>query len=257
MHDFWFDLGMLGVGIVGLFALIPRFHPRTKTLAALTTLAALSLTALNFYLKAYTGVGLEDRFICYVLPQGPACAKWFDVPSLPVLDAEPTAPAGERRDVPSLPAPGAEPAGERVGVPSHEPAPYQQTPKLEDMRRPIDQLYEAWKELNFDKYSAQWDPGAIYYDVRLGKSLSCQEFLEKRRRDFGGRFVHVTVDEYQATFVRLENHVAEFQVYYRMGFRTTEGRTIREAERESYKTKLDPASGQWRIIENRDYIQSK
>jgi hypothetical protein len=129
--------------------------------------------------------------------------------------------------------------------------------EMTEMRRPIDELYAAWERLDYDAYRAQWDPAAVFYNDRRGTSLRYDERMARRRADFGGKYARVSVDDYQITFVGLSHGIAEFQAYYRMTFRRADGSSFREAERERYKTRRDPSSGRWRIVENRDYIRRR
>ena len=130
---------------------------------------------------------------------------------------------------------------------------------ISDIRKPIDNIYLAWENLDLKLYLEQWSSSAVQYLPNIkryfkhkvcAKSISC-----KRREDFS-KYKNVEVLDYQIYYVGKENNLYIFDTSYTMKFDLNSGRTFEEnGIRERYKVTYVNADNRWKIIENIDYAK--
>jgi uncharacterized caspase-like protein len=123
------------------------------------------------------------------------------------------------------------------------------TSLIAEMRRPIDNLYAAWRSLDAEKYTAQWAPEAVKYDLKA-KTRKTKAELAISRRDLFDRLSGVETT-YKPIFRSFQNGIGDFDVSYTLSMRFRSGRTISESACESYKVRQ--VGSTWVIIENQDY----
>lgn len=133
------------------------------------------------------------------------------------------------------------------------------TVDISNIRKPIDNLYLAWENLDIQLYLAQWSSNAVqylpnvtrYFDHKdCSKSIIC-----KRKKDFN-KFKRVEVVDYQIYYVRKEDDLHILDASYTMNFYLNSGRTIKEhGIRERYKVIYVEADNKWKIVENSDYLK--
>jgi hypothetical protein len=126
---------------------------------------------------------------------------------------------------------------------------------VEDMKRPIDELFRAWEGLDLDLYLGQFDRSVVQTGVMKGGrrfSRGYGEIAENRRKLFP-RLDAVVVKNYEVMFQGTQASIATFGVRYSMEFRFKDGRVTRETNvKECYAVGQDDA-GAWRIVRNDDY----
>jgi uncharacterized caspase-like protein len=179
------------------------------------------------------------------------------------------APAVGQATVQRAPAPQPQPAPAPVATPSVQPAPQAPAPArqrvvqrqtapvdLEAARRPIDELFLAWEELNFGNYIAQWAPDATRsIRVRGQRVTEDVATIRAKRQRFFPQLASVDVIDYGLAVTRATPTEVTFSAYYRMVFNQKNGRVIRESEREMYRVRFSPQQNRWLIVENRDYLR--
>ncbi len=126
------------------------------------------------------------------------------------------------------------------------------TPQMEEMRRPIDNLYRAWQTLDIDLYLSQWSPSALQYSTGIHRTFP--EIAARRRQDFA-RLASVTVARYQVVYRGFAEGVGHFDAEYSMRFNYRDGHEITENERESYDVVKGAGANRWVIQQNHDYIK--
>jgi hypothetical protein len=117
------------------------------------------------------------------------------------------------------------------------------------MRFPIDELFEAWRSLDLERYMAQWTSDAIKVDLRTGRRYTTEALYRDRLKQFPqyrsvGADVSVELRE-------SDGSSAVFDVWYEMRFVKRSGATFREKAKESYV--VVKVGDDWRIRLNRDY----
>ena len=118
-----------------------------------------------------------------------------------------------------------------------------------EMRRPIEEVFAAWRSLDLQRYISQWAPQAMKIDMKTGKRYSVQDLFRERQRDFP-RFRQV----YAEADIRLRNadaRSATFDVWYDMSFVGKTGKRFRDRAKESYDVRK--VGDRWMIEMNRDY----
>jgi hypothetical protein len=106
---------------------------------------------------------------------------------------------------------------------------------LVDMRRPIDQIFEAWRSLNFSQYISQWSSDSQRIDLKTGKVYSFHELSRQRKPQF-----ELYKKVLATTTIQLQKSSstdAVFDVWYDMKFLPKSGRYFQEKGKESYVVK--------------------
>jgi hypothetical protein len=121
------------------------------------------------------------------------------------------------------------------------------TPDVEEMRRPIDNLFDAWRRADLSAYLAQWAPDAVKYDkdrrIEFAELRSSREILFAQ--------IDATAAVYAPIYRGYGNGIAQFDAIYSLLIRLKDGRISREEKVcESYR--LARRANRWVIIENRD-----
>jgi len=121
-------------------------------------------------------------------------------------------------------------------------------------RVPIDSLFRAWRELNFQSYMQQWSKDAVQF-TKKGKVLFYPTIQAKRKKDFGF-YTRVTaiyaINDLQFT---QDGTSAIAHVTYSMSFQKPSGQIVSENNiRERYHLDYDPQARRWLIRENYDYL---
>lgn len=126
---------------------------------------------------------------------------------------------------------------------------------VNELRKPVDNLFLAWEKHDLDMYLRQWSPKAIQYLPKTSRDF--KGIREKRAKDFQ-KYSKVEVLGYQVHYAGSTGDAAELGASYYMNFYGKDGTVIKEhGILESYKVKYSKEAGQWQIIENRDYIGKK
>lgn len=121
------------------------------------------------------------------------------------------------------------------------------TPDVAEMRKPIDNLFDAWRRLDLAEYLTQWAPDVVKYEKDQRT-----EFVDiQRSREELFPQISASAVAYSPVYRGFSNGVAQFDSIYEMALRFQDGRIFHETACESYKTAL--RGGHWLIIENRDY----
>jgi PAN domain-containing protein len=121
------------------------------------------------------------------------------------------------------------------------------TPDVAEMRRPIDNLFDAWRRIDVSEYLAQWAPDAIKYDK--DKRIEFAELRSSREILFSQ--IAATDAVYSPIYRGYSNGIARFDEVYNLAIRLKDGRTsLEEKTCESYK--IARRADRWVIIENRD-----
>lgn len=121
------------------------------------------------------------------------------------------------------------------------------TPDVEEMRRPIDNLFDAWRRIDLSEYLAQWAPDAVKYDK--DKRIEFAELRSSREILFPQ--IAATAAVYAPIYRGYSNGIARFDAIYSLAIRLQDGRaSLEEKTCESYK--LARRANRWVIIENRD-----
>ncbi|MGC9967245.1 MAG: caspase family protein [Syntrophobacteraceae bacterium] len=126
---------------------------------------------------------------------------------------------------------------------------------VNELRKPVDNLFLAWEKLDLAMYLRQWSPDAVQYLPKTSRDF--KSIREKRTKDFQ-KYSKVEVLGYQVHYVGSVGDTAELGVSYYMNFYGKNGAVIKEhGILESYKVKYSKEADQWQIVENRDYIGKK
>ena len=121
-------------------------------------------------------------------------------------------------------------------------------PEATQMRKPIDNLFDAWKRVDLNAYLAQWAPEAVKYEKGTRKSYA---EIRRGREDLFPRVY--AADAAYVTFYRgYKDGVGRFDVKYRLVVQLVSGKRIDETECEIYKVRRQ--GGRWVIAENHDYV---
>jgi hypothetical protein len=144
---------------------------------------------------------------------------------------------------PAVPFPSAGPDPAKsvgtVGVGNH----------LGAMRFPIDELFEAWRTLDVERYMAQWTSDAVKVDLRTGRRYTIDALYRDRLKQFP-QYRSVGADA-SVELRESDGSSAVFDVWYEMRFVKRSGTTFREKAKESYV--VVKVGDDWRIRLNRDY----
>jgi hypothetical protein len=120
---------------------------------------------------------------------------------------------------------------------------------VSEMQQPINEVFAAWRNLDFSRYIAQWAPNSRKVDLKSGKNYSFQELFKEREKDFG-QYKAVRAD----AIIKLRQSDAAhatFDVWYEMEFTRKTGKVLREKAKESYV--VVKIGTKWLIELNRDY----
>jgi hypothetical protein len=117
------------------------------------------------------------------------------------------------------------------------------------MRKPIDNLFSAWRDLNSEAYVAQWAPDAVKVDLKAGTTKTMEQLASDRRRLFP-QISRVQVD-YRSQFDQVRDGTAFFDVSYRLKLHYKSGRTFTESACEGYEVRQFVRG--WLITRNEDY----
>ncbi|MBA3006046.1 MAG: caspase family protein [Proteobacteria bacterium] len=143
-----------------------------------------------------------------------------------------------------------------LGFLTRSSAPEQVGPNIDQMREPIDLLYQAWMQKKLDLYLHQFDHDVVQTGrLKNGKTYSrgYNEIVERRRRDFE-RLDHVDVLKYEVMYQGSEDRQATFGVRYSMDFYWRDGKVTRERNiNECYNVRQLPDEDRWVVIRNDDY----
>lgn len=125
---------------------------------------------------------------------------------------------------------------------------------LHTISEPINNLFEAWTDLDLDFYMAQWSQDAFQYS-KSSQKRNYQDLLDRRRSLFS-RLNRVTVTDYHVyNHEILDKSAAILYVNYSMEFELKTGKKIVEKNiNEKYVVKYDIAEKRWLIFENFDYV---
>ncbi|MBI5506361.1 MAG: caspase family protein [Deltaproteobacteria bacterium] len=128
--------------------------------------------------------------------------------------------------------------------------------RIDRMREPIDLLYQAWLQKDFESYMRQLD-GGVVQSGRMKSGTTYQrgydEIKERRRRDFD-RLERVEVGKYEVMYQGSEGSQATFGVRYSMTFYWKDGKVSQERNiSECYRVRELPGEGRWVIVRNDDY----
>ena len=130
------------------------------------------------------------------------------------------------------------------GVEVQETRPY-----LSDVQQPVDEVFAAWRNLDFSRYISQWAPHSRKLDLKSGKTYNFQELSKERQKDFA-QYKTVRADAVIKLRQSDSTH-ATFDVWYEMEFTRKTGKVFREKAKESYV--VVKSGKQWLIELNRDY----
>jgi hypothetical protein len=131
-------------------------------------------------------------------------------------------------------------------------------PRAADLRRkeiqvPIDNLYASWERHDLDLYRRQWAKDAVQVSDKYRRTRD--ELLQKRARDFA-KYKSVLLKERRIDIEDPMQDLVTAYVTYTMRFVPWEGVPFEDADvKERYKLRLDPAVGQWVIVENYTYLR--
>lgn len=118
-----------------------------------------------------------------------------------------------------------------------------------EMQTPIDNLFEAWRQLDTRLYIAQWAPNAVKIDNRNGARQGPPALLADRTRLFGQlAFVDV---QYVPSLESSRGNEATFRVSYSLVLHYKSGRRVPDRACETYR--VQERGGVWLIVENVDY----
>ena len=121
------------------------------------------------------------------------------------------------------------------------------TPDVAEMRKPIDNLFDAWRRLDLAEYLSQWAPDAVKYEKdQRTEFADIQHSREELFPQIGASAV-----VYSPVYRGFNNGIARFDSIYELALRFQDGRIFHETQCESYKTAV--RGGRWLIVENRDY----
>lgn len=120
-------------------------------------------------------------------------------------------------------------------------------------RKPIDNLFRAWVNLDFQLYISQWSMDAVQY--AKGRISDFSSIKTKRKNDFRAyRRVTATYRIEGIEFTK-DCRSAIAKVKYSMSFQKQSGQTIFENDiRERYHLSYDFRLQRWIIKENYDYL---
>lgn len=128
--------------------------------------------------------------------------------------------------------------------------------EIEQMRAPIDRVFEAWTKKDLNLYREQFDTSAVQTGrLRGGKTYhrSFDEIMARRAADFP-RLDHVEVLKYEVMYQGSEADEASFGARYSMDFHWRDGRITREHNiNECYRVRRQPDGPRWTIVRNDDY----
>ena len=128
--------------------------------------------------------------------------------------------------------------------------------RIDRMREPIDLLYQAWMQKDFDSYMRQLDSDVVQSGrMKTGTTYQrgYEEIKERRRRDFD-RLDRVEVGKYEVMYQGSEGSQATFGVRYSMTFYWKDGRVTQERNiSECYRVRALPGEDRWVIVRNDDY----
>lgn len=127
---------------------------------------------------------------------------------------------------------------------------------MEQMRAPIDRLFEAWTKKDFALYVAQFDRGVVQTGRLKGGATyrrGYEQIVERRRADFA-RLDRVDVLKYEVMYQGSEAGTASFGTRYSMDFHWSDGSVTREHNiNECYRVQRQPDGATWAIVRNDDY----
>lgn len=127
---------------------------------------------------------------------------------------------------------------------------------IERMRKPVDQVYQAWQQKDLPLYMQQFDQRVVQTgQFKSGATFTrgYAEIAEHRRRDFA-RLDHVDVTKYEVMYQGSEGDEATFGVRYSMEFHWRDGTTKLEHNiSECYRVREVANEQRWVIVRNDDY----
>lgn len=127
---------------------------------------------------------------------------------------------------------------------------------IEQMRAPIDRVFEAWTTKDLALYRAQFDPSAVQTGrLKGGRTYQrgFDEIMARRAADFP-RLDRVEVLKYEVMYQGSEGGEASFGARYSMDFHWRDGRVTREHNiNECYRVRRQPGGERWAIVRNDDY----
>jgi hypothetical protein len=127
---------------------------------------------------------------------------------------------------------------------------------MEQMRAPIDRIFEAWTKKDLALYQAQLDRGVVQTGrLKGGGSYQrgYEQIVERRRADFA-RLARVDVLKYEVMYQGSESGEASFGARYSMDFHWRDGSVTREHNiNECYRVRRQADGAHWAIVRNDDY----
>ena len=127
---------------------------------------------------------------------------------------------------------------------------------MEQMRAPIDRLFEAWTKKDLALYQAQLDRGVVQTGRLKGGGTyqrGYEQIALRRRADFA-RLARVDVLKYEVMYQGSESGEASFGARYSMDFHWRDGKVTREHNiNECYRVRKAADAERWAIVRNDDY----
>ena len=127
---------------------------------------------------------------------------------------------------------------------------------MDDMRAPIDRLFEAWTRKDLELYARQFDRSVVQTGRLKGGATyerGYDEIVARRRADFA-RLDHVDVLKYEVMYQGSEGGEASFGARYSMDFHWRDGSVTREHNiNECYRVRKAAGAARWAIVRNDDY----
>ena len=127
---------------------------------------------------------------------------------------------------------------------------------MEQMRAPIDRIFEAWTKKDLALYQAQFDRGVVQTGRLKGGGTyqrGYEQIVERRRADFA-RLARVDVLKYEVMYQGSESGEASFGARYSMDFHWRDGRVTREHNiNECYRVRRQADGASWAVVRNDDY----
>jgi len=128
-----------------------------------------------------------------------------------------------------------------------------------NMRKPIELLFRAWIEKDFNLYMKQFHPDIIMtgrYKSGRTYSRGYKDIEKHRRKQFLKLLKRAEVDKYEVMYQGSDGKYATFGVRYSMNFYWKNNKISKEKNiNECYKVTQLPDSMRWVIIRNDDYQQ--
>jgi hypothetical protein len=145
-----------------------------------------------------------------------------------------------------------------LGFLTRSDSPRDLAPLVETMRKPIDDLFDAWRRRDVDAYLRQFDPKV----VQTGRYKSGGTYerglteIARNRRALFARLGRVEVGKYEVMYQGGDQKRAVFGVRYSMDFEFTDGTKPKSEHgiNECYVVEPHESESRWVIVRNDDYL---